>query len=97
MFKELIDSFPKNHLLKRYRGDVYYEIKNLQNLFSAMKREGWTPEFLQQRIDIYLERIKTDDEFHYKTSRKGQWEKGDYKPAYEEEKLRMEKLVCCGK
>src|SRR6478672_1642327 len=43
LFKELIDSFPKNHLLKRYRGDVYYEIKNLQHLFSAMKREGWTP------------------------------------------------------
>src|ERR1700712_3766808 len=92
LFRELIDSFPKNHLLKRYRGDVYYEIKNLQNLFSSMKREGWPPGYLQQRIDLYLERIKTDDEFRYKTSRKGQWEKGDYRPAYEEEKLRMEKL-----
>ena len=30
MFRELIDSFPKNHALKRYRGDVYYEIKNLR-------------------------------------------------------------------
>src|SRR5450631_1937799 len=66
LFKELIDSFPKNHLLKRYRGDVYYEIKNLQNLFSAMKREGWNQEFLQQRIDLYLERIKTDENFKYK-------------------------------
>ena len=92
LFKELIDSFPKNNLLKRYRGDVYYEIKNLQNLFSAMKREGWSPNFLQQRIDVYLERIKTDDIFRYQVSRKGQWEKGDYKPAYEDEKLRMEKL-----
>ncbi len=34
LFKELIDSFPKNHPLKRYRGDVYFEIKNLQS-FSA--------------------------------------------------------------
>ncbi len=92
LFKELIDSFPKNHLLKRYRGDVYYEIKNLQNLFSAMKREGWNQEFLQPRIDMYLERIKTDDEFKYKNDRKGQWKKGDYKPAYYEEKLRMEKF-----
>ncbi len=92
LFKELIDGFPKNNILKRYRGDVYYEIKNLQNLFSAMKREGWSQDFLQQRIDIYLERIKTDEIFKYKNSRKGQWEKGDYKPAYEEEKLRMEKL-----
>src|SRR5438045_6348219 len=26
LFKILIDSFPKNHALKRYRGDVYFEI-----------------------------------------------------------------------
>lgn len=38
LFKELIDSFPKNHILKRYRGDVYFEVKNLQQLFSNMKR-----------------------------------------------------------
>ncbi|HRF19741.1 MAG TPA: UvrD-helicase domain-containing protein, partial [Chitinophagaceae bacterium] len=30
LFKALIDSFPKNHLLKRYRGDVYFEVNNLQ-------------------------------------------------------------------
>jgi len=28
VFKELIDGFPKNHPLKRYRGDVYFEINN---------------------------------------------------------------------
>src|SRR3954466_6721448 len=38
LFKTLIDSFPKNHLLKRYRGDVYFEINNLRSLFSSMKR-----------------------------------------------------------
>src|SRR6059058_2806018 len=41
LYKQLIDGFGKNHPLKRYRGDVYYEIHNLQSLFSAMKREGW--------------------------------------------------------
>src|SRR6187549_2433744 len=51
LFKELIDSFPANHLLKRYRGDVYYEINNLQSLFSTMKREGWAPAFINQMID----------------------------------------------
>ena len=29
LYKELIDSFPKNHPLKRYRGDVYFEVNNL--------------------------------------------------------------------
>src|SRR5574343_1224124 len=42
LYKELIDTLPKNHLLKRYRGDVYFEINNLRQLFSTMKREGWS-------------------------------------------------------
>src|SRR5690242_11052705 len=54
LLKQLIDSFAKNHPLKRYRGDVYFEMHNLQSLFSTMKREGWTPEFINQRIDAYL-------------------------------------------
>ena len=36
-FKTLIDGFPKNHPLKRYRGDVYFEMNNLKGLFSTMK------------------------------------------------------------
>src|SRR5690349_20165696 len=39
LFKKLIDTLPKNHLLKRYRGDVYYEIRFLDKLFSDMKKE----------------------------------------------------------
>src|SRR5215510_378156 len=66
LFKELIDSFPKNHPLKRYRGDVYFEINNLQQLFSAMKREGWTPAYINQKIEEYLADITTRDEFIYK-------------------------------
>jgi DNA helicase-2/ATP-dependent DNA helicase PcrA len=42
LFKQLIDSFEKDNPLKRYRGDVYFEINNLQQLFSTMKKEGWT-------------------------------------------------------
>src|SRR5580658_2631016 len=97
LFEKLIDSFPKNHLLKRYRGDVYYEMGNLKKLFSAMKREGWTPTFINTKIDEYLAIIgdKDQDEkfiYHYKVGRKGQWNPGDKKPAYFEESARMEKL-----
>src|SRR5450432_3144771 len=96
LFKQLIDAFPKNHLLKRYRGDVYYEIWNLKDLFSSMKREGWAPEMINKKIDEYLIRIENkdcdeDNKFHYKTSRKGQWNAGDKKPAYYEEVDKMEK------
>src|SRR5215213_3880099 len=54
LLKELIDGFGKDHPLKRYRGDVYFEINNLHNLFSLMKREGWTGEHICQKIDEYI-------------------------------------------
>ena len=66
LFKQLIDAFPKNHPLKRYRGDVYYEINNLEKLFSTMKREGWTPSFLDQKINEYITDLPNRDEFIYK-------------------------------
>ena len=93
LYKKLIDNLPKNNLLKRYRGDVYYEIKNLQHLFSAMKKEGWTPEYIAGCIEQYLEKIKDDDNFKYKrASAKSGAKVGDYKPAFFEETERMEKL-----
>lgn len=89
--KQLIDAFPKDHPLKRYRGEVYYEIPNLTNLFSTMKREGWKPSFINDRIDEYLARIKDSDEYKYKVNR-GHNKKGDYKPDYYEQLERMDKL-----
>ncbi len=92
LFKELIDSFPKNHPLKRYRGDVYFEINNLQQLFSAMKREGWTPAYINEKIDEYIADILTRDEFIYKRKFK-EFNAGDLKKdKIEEEKERKEKL-----
>lgn len=92
LFKQLIDTFPKNHPLKRYRGDVYFEIHNLQSLFSTMKREGWTPAFISERIDAWLADLPTRDEFIYKRAYK-QFKAGDLKKdKIEEEKEKMEKL-----
>lgn len=78
IFKQLIDDFPKNHPLKKYRGDVYFEINNLKNLFSNMKKEGWTPEYINAAIDTYLNEIPTRDEFVYQRAYK-QFKKGDLK------------------
>ncbi|HJV20650.1 MAG TPA: ATP-dependent DNA helicase [Sediminibacterium sp.] len=92
LFKELIDKFPKNHPLKRYRGDVYFEINNLRQLFSNMKREGWTPAYIQDCIDRYLNELPTRDEFVYKKAYK-QFKAGDLKQnKIDEEKEKMEKL-----
>ncbi len=92
LFKELIDSFPKNHPLKRYRGDVYFEVKNLQSLFSTMKREGWAPAFINERIDAYIADLPNRDEFIYKRKYK-EFNAGDLKKdKIAEEKEKMEKL-----
>lgn len=92
LFKQLIDSFPKGHLLKRYRGDVYFEVNNLQFLFSTMKKEGWTAAFISQKIDEYLADLPTRDEFIYKRKYK-EFNAGDLKKdKIEEEKEKMEKL-----
>jgi DNA helicase-2/ATP-dependent DNA helicase PcrA len=92
LFKELIDTFPKNHPLKRYRGDVYFEINNMRQLFSDMKKEGWTPAFINQKIDEYLKDLPTRDEFIYKKKYK-EFQAGDLKKnKIEEEEERMIKL-----
>lgn len=54
LFIRLIDAFPKGHPLKRYRGDVYFEIRNFRVLFSMMKREGWTSDVVNKQINAYL-------------------------------------------
>jgi len=92
LFKKLIDDFPKNHPLKRYRGDVYYEIRGLKDLFSTMKREGWAPEMINQKITEYLTSLPTRDEYIAKRATK-EFKKGDIRTdKIEEEKEKMEKL-----
>ena len=92
LMKELIDAFPKNHLLKRYRGDVYCEMYSLTNLFSAMKNEGWTASYINQKIDEYITDLPTRDEYFYKRA-SGPYKKGDVKvAALENENIKMERL-----
>ncbi|MDP4149178.1 MAG: ATP-dependent DNA helicase [Bacteroidota bacterium] len=91
-FTQLIDKFPKNHPLKRYRGDVYFEMGNLQQLFSTMKREGWTPDFINARIDEYLADLPNRDGYTAKRAT-GVYKKGDLRTdKIAEETERMEKL-----
>lgn len=93
MLRKLIDAFPKNHPLKRYRGDVYYEIRNLSNLFSAMKQEGWKPELILQAINAYIADLPNRDAYIAKRATK-EFKKGDVRTdKIEEEKERMSKLA----
>src|SRR5579871_4574287 len=91
LFKKLIDAFPKNHPLKRYRGDVYFEIGNLKNLFSMMKREGLKTELNNKKIDEYIESLSTRDEYIAKRAVK-EFKKGDVRTdKIEEEKEKIDR------
>ena len=92
LFKTLIDGFPKNHSLKRYRGDVYFEMNNLQNLFSTMKREGWKPAFIREKIDQYLASLPGREEYIAKRATK-EFKKGEVRTdKIAEEAEKMDKL-----
>lgn len=92
LMKDLVDRFPKNHPLKRYRGDVYYEINNLQSLFSTMKREGWTPAFIEEKINAYIADLPHRDEYVAKRAVK-EFKKGDVRTdKIAEEAEKMERL-----
>ena len=92
LLKKLIDGFEKDNPLKRYRGDVYFEMGNLAKLFSAMKKEGWTSQYLNEKIDSYIQEIPFRDEFIYKRKYK-QFEAGSLKQGLVDVELeKMSKL-----
>jgi DNA helicase-2/ATP-dependent DNA helicase PcrA len=68
---ELIDGFGNDHPLKRYKTDAYFEAGYLKDLFSTMKREGLTAEYLTKKIDEYVEEIIPDTFYNKIKAKKG--------------------------
>jgi len=66
LFQELVDDFPNDHLLKRFTGDIYYDVPRLKNLFSVMKRENWNEDMIRSAVAEYLEDLPNREEFIYK-------------------------------
>ncbi|MFN2456561.1 MAG: ATP-dependent helicase [Chitinophagaceae bacterium] len=92
LLRELIDLFPNDHPLKRFRGNVYYEIYPLKQLYSTMKREGWTPEFINKKIDAYINDLPNRSEFIYKKVYRDKKAGDPVQWRIDEEKDRMERL-----
>ena len=66
LFQELVDEFPNDHLLKRFTGDIYYDVPRFKNLFSVMKRENWNEEMINRAVTEYLDDLPNREEFIYK-------------------------------
>ncbi len=98
LMRRLIDELPSENVLKRFRGDVYFDIKPLIQLFSTMKQEGYTTEFILQKTDEYISAIKDSEpgtvyykKFKYVKNSKNN-KPGDFKPDFLNEEDRMLKL-----
>ena len=93
VMRELIDELPHTSKIKRYVGDVYYDTRNLLNLFGLMKKDNLTPLDMQAKVDAKLEDMKTDDAYLFKR-KSGNNQKGDLNPRlYNKDKEALEKLA----
>ena len=66
LFRELVDEFAPSHPLKRFTGDVYFDVSRLKSLFSTMKKESWDEATIKKAVDEYLADLPLRDEFVYK-------------------------------
>src|SRR4030095_3343463 len=78
LLQQLIDSFPPDHKLKKFKGQTYSDWKRLDDLFTTMKKENWTTQYMHDQITEYVERQRLSDDFIYKR-RSGENQKGDFK------------------
>jgi DNA helicase-2/ATP-dependent DNA helicase PcrA len=77
LLQQLIDHFDPEHPLKKFKGQVYFEWRRLNDLFMTMKKEHWSPEFMLERIDEYTERMRQDVKYTYQR-KSGENNKGDF-------------------
>ena len=95
--RELIDGLPKNNPLKRYTGDVYFEINRLKSLFQLMKKEDWSPDFLLEKVEAYTKDLPERPEFLYKRAGKDKagnaYKKGDLKKDALQEAIQKMELL----
>ncbi len=89
--RRLLDTLTPEHPLYRSADPYFYE-SHLRDLFQRMKSENWTPETVQEKIDIYLKSLPQRPEFTYQINR-GNFRKGEPKTAkIEEAHQKMERL-----
>ena len=92
IMKEIIDELPHDSRIKRYVGNVYYDINDLKKLFGLLKKDNLSSKDIEIRVDAKLEEMKYEDDYIYKTNYRGN-KKGDLKiNKYNTDKVPLEKL-----
>jgi len=94
MFK-IIDSLPIDNILKRLKGNIYYDANRMKNLFHTMKNEDWSPEYIEKMCNQYIDSLPEREDFIYKRANKTKNIKaGDVnKRKIDAEKEKIDKLI----
>ncbi len=94
LIEDMLNSLPADHVHRKLKGDLSYEVSRLNNLFRMMKEEDWNEERIGAAIDAYLADLPFREDYIYKTNLpKRGIQKGDIKHAdIQSETEKMEKL-----
>ncbi len=93
LIRDMIDDLENNHVLKKLKGDPYLYERQLSSLFSNMKAESWTVQYIQKQVKDYLENLSTRAEYIYKRNGKN-FKKGQVKQhLIDAETEKMERLA----
>lgn len=90
---EIIEELDNNSPIKTFADDYANTINRLKNLFTTMKKEGWTAEFIKEKVQAYLEELRYRDDMYYKRDGKD-FKKGDFKQReFEKVEKTMDQLI----
>jgi DNA helicase-2/ATP-dependent DNA helicase PcrA len=96
---DILEELPEGNILRRLKGNIYYDAQNLHSLFDLMKTEDWLPEEVELAIKAYLASLPEREAFLYKRANAKQGIKaGDVKQKdIDKETARMERTLAAAK
>src|ERR1035437_6880202 len=83
----MIEELPKDNILRKLSGNIYFDASKLSRLFDLMKREHLTTEFVSMSIDKYIDSLPERAEYIYQRNGKG-YKKCDLKQNQLDEEIR---------
>lgn len=93
ILQEMIDELPIDHVLKRLKNDVYYDVWNFKSLFEIIKKENLSVDEIKIKAAHFLKEKEDNGEFLYQR-KTGEFNKGDFNiKKYNEAKLSVDKLT----
>ena len=65
VIRQLLENLPADHLLREGKKQAFFFEKQLKELFSVMKKEGWTPGFVLRKVDEFLASLPEHPDYIY--------------------------------